>query len=244
MEYIVKVNDKEYGPIEDDILARWVEDGRVLNDSQVRNAKLNIWKRADSFAFLKEAFETQQSRFKRVINSSEKTAVSSKPTRILKVLPSEETRNESTEFKNSFLPDKARIFLRLKAGIIDLIFVFLLLYLSLMLTSYLANLLIIKSAMTIYLVALSLHFLMVLIYFGTTLGVFAQTIGMWYYGLIIVRVGEEAKEVYLLRAYLYTLFMCIFWIISPLINYIIGNRRALHDIITDTQIVRISSRKN
>lgn len=243
MEYIVKVNDKEYGPIEDDILVRWVEDGRVLGDSQVRNSKLNIWKRADSFAFLKEAFLSQQSRFKRVINSSTNAAAASKPTKILKVLPSEETRIESTEFKNSFLPDRAGIFLRLKAGIIDLVFVFALLCLSLIITSHLTDLLNIKRATTICLFALSLHFFLVVIYFGATLGVFAQTIGMWYYGLLLVRYGEESNEVYLLRACVYTIFMCIFWVVSPALSYILGNKRALHDIITNTQIVKISARK-
>lgn len=243
MEYIVKVNDKEYGPIDDDILIRWVEDGRVLGDSQVRNAKLNIWKRADSLAFLKEAFATQQSRFKKVTNISENPVSHSNPTRILKVLPSEDTKIESTEFKNSFLPDRAGIFLRLKAGIIDLVFVFVLLCFSLMITSYLIDLLQIRNAATIFLFALSLHFFFVLIYFGATLGVFAQTIGMWYYGLLLVRYGEDSREVFLLRAYCYTFFMCVFWIISPIINYILGSKRALHDIITNTQIVKISARR-
>lgn len=244
MEYIVQVNDKEYGPIEDDILTRWVEDGRVLGDSQVRNSKLNAWRRADSFSFLKEAFATQQSRFKKIQNSAENAVAASNPTRILKVLSPEENKSESTDFKNSFLPDRAGIFLRLKAGIVDLLVVFALLCLCLITASHLFDLLGIRSAEAIYLFALSLHFFLVLTYFGTTLGVFAQTAGMWYYGLLLVRVGEDAKEVYLIRAYLYTLFLSIFWVFSPVINYILGNKRALHDIITNTQVVKTAARNN
>ncbi len=243
MEYIVKVNGKEYGPIEDDILVRWVEDGRVLSDSHVRNSKLNNWKRADDFEFLRDAFKTQQARFKKILDNTENTAFPSNPTRILKLLPKEDKKDTTGDFKNSFRPDKAGILVRLKAGIADLVFVFTFFYLSLIITSYFAESLNTNNFVIICLLIFSIHFFLVLLYFGTALGVFAQTVGMWYYGLILVRNGEEANEVFLLRAYFYTIFMCIFWVISPIINYILGKKRALHDIITDTQIVKISARK-
>lgn len=244
MEYIVKVNDKEYGPIEYDILARWVEDGRVLGDSLVRNSKLNIWKRADSFAFLRKAFEIQQSRFMIVSNKPEGKIKPLSPSEKLKTLSIDDSKTESTEFKNSFLPDKANILLRFKAGLIDLILVFCFFLISALFTSYLSDVLNIKDETLCGLLMLSISFFIILLYFAATLGVFAQTVGMWYYGLILVRNGDEAKEVYLLRAFCYTVLLSILWIISPVFNYILGNKRTLHDIITDTQVVKISARRS
>ena len=84
MEYIVKVNNKEYGPVDDEILIKWVEDGRVLPESEIRNSKLNLWKKADSFSFLKDAFNVQESKFRKS-NKSHDAAVEHNLTKILQV---------------------------------------------------------------------------------------------------------------------------------------------------------------
>ena len=243
MEYIVKVNDKEYGPVSDDILVRWVEDGRVLPESEVRNSKLNLWKRADSFSFLKDAFNIQESKFRK-----NQQTLSQKPehnlTRIIQISHQEQQKKISTDFKNSYLPQKAGTYIRLKAGLIDLIAVICLFIISIYAADHLMKLFSSNSSSSAALCAVIITIFLVLLYFGSTLGVFAQTIGMWYYGLILVREGDEADEVYLMRAFIFSVFLCVFWFISPVFNYIFGSRRSLHDYMTDTQVVLISARKN
>ncbi|HBM15983.1 MAG TPA: hypothetical protein DD381_06540 [Lentisphaeria bacterium] len=242
MEYIVKVNDKEYGPIEDDILIRWVEDGRVLPDSEVRNSKLALWKKADDFSFLKDAFKAQEAKFRKVRHTpDEKTEHNF--TKILHVSSVEQQKKNSTDFKNTFLPDKAGIYIRMKAGIVDLIVVLCIFCISIYLTDFLMTALGISDLKNQGLTIVILSLFLILLYLGSSLGIFAQTIGMWYYGLILVREGDNADEVYLLRAFIFAVFICVFWIISPVFNYILGRKKSIHDLITNTQIVLISARR-
>jgi uncharacterized RDD family membrane protein YckC len=246
MEYIVRVNDKEYGPVTEDILREWVEDGRVICDTKVRNSMMKVWKNAGEFPFLGTAFVKQNKKFNASVSAS--VSHTGSETQVLKVsnpliVEGRKDTNKSSEFKNRLLPDRADISLRLKAGVIDLaviVFIFILSFLfgTYFIFKYGAN-----PNFAAY-ASFVLWFLLTLLYFGGCIGVFAQTLGMWYYGIMLVRDGDDAEEVYLLRAYIYALLILIIGIFSPVFNFISGRKRSLHDFLTDTQVVKISARKN
>ncbi len=79
-----------------------------------------------------------------------------------------------------------------------------------------------------------------LLYFGISLGVFAQTFGMWFWGIIITRTDQG--EVYLGRAYLFTILMFLFGVLSPVIVLFNPRRRSLHDILSGTMLIKIAAK--
>ncbi|MFA7230231.1 MAG: RDD family protein [Victivallaceae bacterium] len=78
----------------------------------------------------------------------------------------------------------------------------------------------------------------IIIYYGCTLGYFAQTFGMWFWGIFITK--SRIKEVYFFRAFAFTVLMLLVGIISPLFIYIFG--RGLHDFLTGVRIIRVAGR--
>jgi hypothetical protein len=61
MEYIVLGKDnEEYGPVDQETLLKWVEHGRVLKDSKIRNSLMKQWHEAGKLDFLEEAFSVQE----------------------------------------------------------------------------------------------------------------------------------------------------------------------------------------
>lgn len=80
---------------------------------------------------------------------------------------------------------------------------------------------------------------LVLIYFGATLGYYAQTFGMWFWGIFITR--PNLSEVYFLRSFLFTVLMVVFGVISPLMVYIFG--RGLHDLLAGVRVINVAGKK-
>lgn len=61
MEYIVLgKNNEEYGPVDQETLLKWVEHGRVLKDSKIRNSLMKQWHEAGKLDFLEDAFSVQE----------------------------------------------------------------------------------------------------------------------------------------------------------------------------------------
>ncbi|HJO92017.1 MAG TPA: RDD family protein [Victivallales bacterium] len=242
MEYNVLVNDNEYGPINEEILIKWVEDGRILPDTAIRNSMFNVWKKASDYHFLDNAFKHQQMYYDENISTTVKLSDkhNSKPAVTdSKNIPEE--KKVKTSFENEYLPSRVKISLRLKAGIIDIILlgiIFVILFSVGICISegYSLN----HSHVFVFMYCLFLA--LMILYLGVGLGTFAQTVGMWFFGILLVRNCDEATEVYFLRAYFYALLMVIFGIISPITNFILFRKRALHDILTDTQVVSISAK--
>ncbi len=80
----------------------------------------------------------------------------------------------------------------------------------------------------------------ILLYYGITLGLFAQTFGMWFWGLLIVR--KDLGEVFLGRAYLYSFLMLALGLPSLLLVYLSPYRRSLQEILTNTMLIRTAAR--
>ncbi|MCP3965939.1 MAG: RDD family protein [Lentisphaerae bacterium] len=74
-----------------------------------------------------------------------------------------------------------------------------------------------------------------LLYYGVTLGYFAQTYGMWFWGIFIAR--KNITEAYYFRTFIWTLFMFTMGILMPFLNYIF--HRGLHDMLSGVRIIKV-----
>ncbi len=62
MNYIVKLNDTEYGPVDDLTLAKWVEEDRIVADTEIRSEMIEVWSKASEMPFLEESLAEQRER--------------------------------------------------------------------------------------------------------------------------------------------------------------------------------------
>jgi uncharacterized RDD family membrane protein YckC len=242
MNYIVIIEAKEYEPVSSDTLIEWVEDGRILPETQVRNSMMNKWRKAIDYDFLADAFVKQKAEFEQ--NIPIKKRDNAKYLNKMHSVEKDRSLDESlTAFKNLYLPDPAPISLRLLATLFDYILIGCVIACFFVLADFAGISFDMNLNLTPQFYLFAFFFIVFfLTYYFVSLGGFAQTFGMWFWGILLVCNGEKAKPVYWGRAFLYTLLMLFFGIVSPFAIYISGRSRALHDIFSGTQVVRISAR--
>ncbi len=80
----------------------------------------------------------------------------------------------------------------------------------------------------------------VLLYYGIALGVYAQTYGMYFWGILIVK-GYDA-EVFPARATAFTVAMFAIGIITPIIVLLNPQHRSIHGYLTGTRLIRVAAK--
>ena len=80
----------------------------------------------------------------------------------------------------------------------------------------------------------------VFLYYGISLGVVAQTYGMWFWGIIIVK-GYD-NECLPARAFLFTVAMFAIGIVTPLVVLLNPQGRSLHGYLTGTRLIRVAAK--
>lgn len=85
----------------------------------------------------------------------------------------------------------------------------------------------------------SLLILAVLLYFGIGLGVYAQTVGMWFWGIFICR--TDNNEAYLFRSFVFTILLLLLGWTMPLLVVMRGI--AIHDRLAGVKLVRTSGER-
>lgn len=95
-------------------------------------------------------------------------------------------------------------------------------------------------ALSVFYKLFTLWLLLVLLYFGIALGLYAQTVGMWYWGIFICK--PNLDEVYCLRAFLYAVLMIFTGWLSPLWILLNPWRVTLQEYISGVRIIRISAK--
>lgn len=240
MKYIVLGDDaKEYGPIDAETLRKWVENGRVMPHTQVRNALLkNKWGAAEKIDFLHDAFE---------VLGEKRDEEASPVDRLREVIFSivggkKREKKKLSAFRRAYVPQPASVPLRMMAWIFDMVVLavlggmFVAVFWAAEKSGYGAN--------------PAFHFLAAvftacaLLYYGIALGIYAQTLGMWFWGIMLAKRGDEAddiEEVFLLRAYGFTLAMVLFGALSPLALFL-PRQRTLHDRLTGCVVISISAK--
>ena len=78
--------------------------------------------------------------------------------------------------------------------------------------------------------------LAVILYFGIAFGIYAQTGGMWFWGLFVAK--ADGGEAYMLRALVYTVLMLLLGWLMPLMIFL--RRRAIHDRLAGVSIFKTS----
>lgn len=241
MKYVVLGDDaKEYGPIDGETLRKWVESGRVLPDTQVRNALLkNKWCNASSIDFLDQAFVVLKDR------NHEETSLVDRLRGMFSLVKSksEENPSKKSTFRHVYVPQPASLILRTCAGVTDLLLMGLLAVFFMGMFWVAVHGGCEPNSAWRWLVAGYLGG--ALSYYGLTLGCYAQTGGMWFWGIMLAKAGKEANELeeaYLLRAYCFALGMLLFGIFSPLSILLTPRRRAVHDLLTGCVVVGIAAR--
>ena len=76
-----------------------------------------------------------------------------------------------------------------------------------------------------------------LVYYSVSLGVFAQTAGMWFWGIMLTR--TKGEEVYYVRALLYAIALPIFGIL--MIPMVLICKRSLADLICGVRQISVAS---
>lgn len=78
-----------------------------------------------------------------------------------------------------------------------------------------------------------------LLYYGISLGYFAQSPGMWYFGIFIC--NRNQKETYFFRAFCFTILMLIFGILMPL--SVLAFKRGVHDLLCGVYVYSVVAKK-
>ena len=295
MEYIVLGKDgKEYGPVDADTLQLWVEHGRVLKDTQVRNALMKKWNPAGSIDILQEAFKVYHE------NEQAEAGISGKLKGALFGQKQEkEPKKEevNTAFKQKYIPNPASVTQRIGAFIFDsIILASVGIVLFIMMNIYagtlgLGNFSLPKSssaeenvAMKVDGVAMenvddksgveesfdllaeegaysdvpadvkanipklknvfykffAIFVAIVLLYYGIGLGLFAQTLGMHYWGIFLVK--DYNDEAFAARGFAFALAMFALGILSPVFVLLNPQHRSIHGYITGTRLIRIAAK--
>lgn len=82
--------------------------------------------------------------------------------------------------------------------------------------------------------------LSVFLYYGISLGIYAQTVGMWYWGLIIVKGKNE--EAFAARTFAYAVAAFLLGITTPIVVLVNPQRRSLQGYITGCRIISITAK--
>ena len=237
MKYIILGEDKkEYGPIDGETLRKWVESGRVLAETPVRNAMIKKWGKAQDLEFLAPSLAMQAEKIEEEKGFKEKGFAAFGF--LFRKKESKKPFIEGTSFKNRYLPAAPGMIHRLAVAFSDgmLICCF---FIAIFFFSATA----VKSGAdpnVIFLKAFPLFISGIVVYYGLTLGLYAQTFGMWFWGLIIVR--PDLGEVYMGRAYLYTVLMIIFSVTTPFFIFLNPVKRSIPEYLTDTMLIQIAAR--
>lgn len=79
----------------------------------------------------------------------------------------------------------------------------------------------------------------ILLYYGISLGIYAQTYGMWYWGVIIVKGDND--EAFPARTFAFAILSIIFAPITPIVVLLNPAHRSIHGYITGTRLIRITA---
>jgi len=122
MQYIIKdIQNEEHGPIDAETLAKWVDEDRVLAETQVRSSLIANWKNADQIDFLKERFAEQEIRRQKAATMAQKSGSVLKKAKgrmAAKFIPKVESK-----FEQKRPPQYAQMAPRFLAGLYDFVLI-------------------------------------------------------------------------------------------------------------------------
>ncbi|MFT5126465.1 MAG: putative RDD family membrane protein YckC [Rhodothermales bacterium] len=230
MEYFIRsAEGLEYGPADEATLVQWAKDGRITSSCEIRNSLMGKWHLANEVPFLKDYARVVEA--KKDAKLGDKVAKFMNPTEAL-----QETKQNASHSLN-----KAGIFkytpgtagLRALAGTFDTIIVAVI---AAVMFAVCNKFIAPSDQQMAYLVFTVSTLALVLVYFGFTLGFYAQTVGQYFWGLMVLRKG--GGPVLLGRAMMFTLFMIPLGLTTPILAYCTRSRRAFQDLLSGVIVSR------
>ena len=217
MKYIVRTEGgKEFGPVDQDTLIQWAENGRITSNCQVRNVLMKTWAPADDVPFLedivKEAVEVE------LDDDDENTAVYS--------------LTNAGAFKFVY----ANAAQRLLAWLFDVLLIGILGLICFIIGDALV-LAGIMSENVMFFLFLTGILCFTFFYYTILLGFKAQTFGQWFWGIMIIR--SSGQPVMLWRAFIFSILT---WLFLPLTPISAITKRTVQDQLMGVRVVKITLR--
>jgi uncharacterized RDD family membrane protein YckC len=231
MEYLIRTADGlEYGPADEATLVQWAKDGRITSACQIRNTLMSKWHAAKDVPFLKDHARAVE--VKKDVKVGAKVARFLNPTEEMQEakLAASRSLNKPGVFKytpgTAGLRALAATFDTAICGAIALIlFITCNKALAPMITQDGAYMVFTLSTLTV-----------VLLYYTISMGFFAQTVGQYFWGLMMLR--KSGGPVLLGRALVFALWMIPLGITTPILAYCTRSRRALQDTLSGVVVCR------
>jgi len=230
--YLLKtVDGEEYGPVDQDCLVRWAENGRITAYCRIRSTLIARWENACEVPFLREillkateAKETEEATFW----SKVKTRATMRAAEVIEVSGLHEVRPEEFE--------AAPLGLRVAAGIMDLLLTGLCAVAVYLLFALLYSMGVLGGNGAFYL-GLVTFYVLVLIGLCWMIVAVGQTPGQRFWGIILIR--RNGEQFYMGRAYVYAVLTLLFGLFSPFVMFVAASRRSMQEIVTGTRMVRV-----
>ena len=217
MNYVVKTEDgKEFGPVNQDTLIQWAENGRITSKCQIRNVLMEKWSSADEVPFLEQLVTD--------------------PVEVDLDDDEEQTTVYSLTHAGSFKFMYANPFQRLMAWLFDSLFIGTLALLSFIIGDYLIVYAGLSESIFFPIFTIGL-LCFTMFYYTISLGFKAQTLGQWFWGIMIIR--PSGQPVFLWRAFLFSILT---WMFLPLTPLSAITKRSIQDQIMGVRTVKITLR--
>ena len=226
----------EYGPIEQDILIQWAKTGRVTRDSQIRNALLPTWVPADNVDFIKGIIIDPVAEAKRKQTWKDKFYA-----KLAREGEQKKLTVGGLHEAGRFKYDPAGPVERLFAWLIDIVLIGGLAALALLGSNFAIERLGVESNQVFALITVLAIFGYIW-YFTVRIAFRAQTIGQWFWGIMLVR--SDGEPVLAARALSFTFWHFFFaWLTVPC-TIVMPGGRAVHDFLSGTRVVSIKVRQD
>ncbi len=223
MKYMVKDEEGNvYGPVSQAELEDWAKEERLFPETEVRNVMFKHWRTAEEYAFLAPYLKPWAD--KEVMTRPDPIKIRSGNTSI---------KSLTTSFIFRFTP--AGLFHRTTAYLIDL--------------AIISTIWAIISGATVISLAekhiftelfttanIGMFVFIYLLYFTVMIGMKAQTVGHWFWGIMVVN-ANDGSPVYTGTAFTYSLLLMLFWWLAPYGIYITPAKRTLHEYLTHCRII-------
>jgi len=230
--YLLKtVDGEEYGPVDQECLVRWAENGRITAYCQIRSTLIARWEKACEVPFLRDIL-LKQIEQKDPGDTSFISRVRTKITR--RAVEASESSSLHEVRPEDF--ETAPIALRVAAGILDLLLAGLVAVGIYLLFALFYSVKILDGNSAFYLGLLA-YYGMMLLGVSWILAVIGQTPGQKFWGIILMK--RTGEQFYLGRACIYGVLTLAFGLLTPIVMFVAPSRRSLQEIVTGTRMVKV-----
>ncbi len=227
MKYIIRGSDgTEYGPVDQDVILKWVEDGRVTEETEIRNTLMKTWTQANKLPFVKELLQQRAQTAAAEVADTDDDG------------PREAVDSLNQAGRRKFLAGGP--IQRSMAWLFDLI-----LTVGVGIGVYYAIAMSwdqLPDPNEISVLATVGIVFYIMLYYIIGLGFKAQTFGQWFWGIMIVR--PDGRPVYPGRAFIYTLLYFVLFPTTPIFWVIGPKHRSLQELLSGTRIIKITLRSS